>query len=164
YVVFTDRPDAFAADAVEMVHVPLASPWHQATWDHARLPGLVARAGVRLYHGTKNVLPWRLAVPAVVSVHDLAVYACPETFAAPQRWHLRLLLPRSAARAARVITGSRHARADILARFVLPPDRVVAIPDGVAAAFHTPPAPEALHAFRARHGLGERVIACVGTV
>jgi len=104
YVVFTDRPESFAGLGLETAHVPLASPYHQAVWDHWRLPGLLAARRVDLYHGTKNVLPWRLRVPAVVTVHDLAVYAAPETFARTQRWHLRLLVPRAVAAAARIIT------------------------------------------------------------
>jgi hypothetical protein len=113
YVVFTDRPPDFAGDGVETVHVPLASTYHQVAWDHARLPGLVRRAGVALYHGTKGVLPLvGLRVPGVVTVHDLAVYACPETFARAQRWHFRLCVPPSVARAARVIADSAHARDD----------------------------------------------------
>lgn len=164
YVVFTDRPAAFADVDLELVHVPLASPWHQAAWDHWRLPRLVAAAGVDLYHGTKNVLPWRLAVPAVVTVHDLAVYACPETFSRLQRWHLRLLVPRAVAAAARVVADSEHARRDLLARFALAPERVVTVPLGVGAAFAAPPSDGAVEALRARHGLGRRLIACVGTV
>src|SRR6476660_4857544 len=78
YVVFTDEPEAFRGLDVTAVHVPLPTSYHQATWDHWRLPALVARECVDLYHGTKNVLPWRLPIPAVVTVHDLAVYAFPE--------------------------------------------------------------------------------------
>ena len=33
-------------------------------------PRLLAAHGVALYHGTKNVLPWRLPVPAVVTLAD----------------------------------------------------------------------------------------------
>jgi glycosyltransferase involved in cell wall biosynthesis len=164
YVVFTDRPEAFADLAVETVHVPLASPWHQATWDHWRLPGLVARARVGVYHGTKNVLPWRLPVPAVVTVHDLAVYACPETFARSQRWHLRLLIPRSAASAARVIAVSEHARGDLIARLGVAPEHITTVPLGVPEAFRVPPGPGAVDALRSVHALGERLVACVGTV
>jgi len=161
YVVFTDLPDAFAALGVEVVHVPLRTPYHQLGWDHVRLPRLLAARRVDLYHGTKNVLPWRLPVRAVVTVHDLAVYACPETFAWPQRVHLRLLVPPSVARAARVIADSEHARGDLLARFTLAPGRVVAIPLGVAL----PPAPAgAVEGLRRRYGLGAQVVACVGTV
>ncbi len=164
YVVFTDRPESFAGLGLETAHVPLASPYHQAVWDHWRLPGLLAARRVDLYHGTKNVLPWRLRVPAVVTVHDLAVYATPETFARAQRWHLRLLVPRAVAAAARVITPSEHARADLLARFGTPPERVAAIPQGVEAAFRAPPPPGAVEQLRALHGLGPRLVACVGTV
>ena len=164
YVVFTDRPDAFGDLGVATVHVPLTSSWQQATWDHWRLPSLVGGARIDLYHGTKNVLPWRLGVPAVVTVHDLAVYACPETFAWSQRWHLRLLVPRSVRAAARVIAPSEHARRDLLARLRLAPGRVAAIPEGVAPSFREPPAAAAVAELRAVHALGERLIACVGTV
>lgn len=164
YVVFTDAPARFAGLDVATVHVPLATPWHQVTWDHWRLPGLVGAHGIDLYHGTKNVLPWRLGTRAVVTVHDLAVYACPETFAWPQRRHLRLLVPRSVAASRHVIADSEHARSDLLARFRLPPGRVTAIPLGVGARHHEPPAPDAVSALRAAHGLGTQLIACVGTV
>src|SRR5207237_4860576 len=130
YVVFTDRPEAFDGLDVEVVHVPLPTPYHQLGWDHVRLPRLLAERRVDLYHGTKNVLPWRLPAAAVVTVHDLAVYACPETFAWPQRLHLRLSVPRSVARAARVIADSGHARGGLIARFALAPERVGAIPPG----------------------------------
>ena len=164
YLVFTDRPELFAALDVERVHVPLGSTYHQVAWDHARLPGMVATHRVALYHGTKNVLPWRLAVPGVVTVHDLAVYACPETFAWPQRLHFRLAVPGSVARAARVIADSQHARGDLVARFGLDPARVPVVPLAMPASFAVPPSAEAVTALRARHGLGPRLVACVGTV
>ncbi len=164
YVVFTDRPDAFATAGVEIVHVPLASAWHQATWDHLRLPGLLAQHRVDLYHGTKNVLPWRAPVPTVVTVHDLAVYACPDTFAWPQRWHLRLLIPHAVRTAQRVLADSAHARSDLLSRFDLPPAKVTTVALGVDAAFLSPPSAAVVAGLRARHGLGPRLVACVGTV
>ena len=164
YVVFTDRPEAFRHLGVETVEVPLPTPYHQIAWDHWRLPGLLARARIDLYHGTKNVLPWRVPVPAVVTVHDLAVYAHPRSFSWGQRWHLRLLLPWSVATAARVITPSAHARDDVLARFRAAAGRTRSIAHGVGAQWLAPPPAAAVAAFRARHTLGERLIACVGTV
>ncbi|HJQ84931.1 MAG TPA: glycosyltransferase family 1 protein, partial [Candidatus Binatia bacterium] len=164
YVVFTDRPEVFAPVGVRTVHVPMPTPYHQVTWDHWRLPGLIAAERVALYHGTKNLLPWRLPVPAVVTVHDLAVYAYPETFALPQRWHLKAFLPRSVARAARIVADSAHAAEDLRLRFRLGAGRVAVVPLGVAAAFREPAPPAAVERLRAIHGLGERLIACVGTV
>jgi glycosyltransferase involved in cell wall biosynthesis len=164
YVVFPDRPEQFDGVGVACVHVPLASTLHQVTWDHARLPSLLGARGIDLYHGTKNVLPWRLGMPGVVTVHDLAVYACPETFAWPQRLHFRLTVPSSVARAARVITDSRHAQGDLVARFGVDPTRVTVVPLAVPAGLATPPAPHEVAAVRERFGLGPRLIACVGTV
>jgi glycosyltransferase involved in cell wall biosynthesis len=164
YVVFTDRPEAFAGLGVECVHLPLPTTYHQVTWDHLRLPGLLAAHGVDLYHGTKNILPWRLAVPGVVTVHDLAVYALPETFAWQQRLHFRLCVPRSITRAARVIAVSEHARGDLVERFDLHPGRVAVIPEAMAAEYLEPPDERVVAGERAAHGLGSNLVACVGTV
>jgi glycosyltransferase involved in cell wall biosynthesis len=164
YVVFTDRPEHFADVDVERVAVPLATTYHQVTWDHVRLPGLLIARGVALYHGTKNILPWRLAIPGVVTVHDLAVYTCPDTFAWPQRVHFRLTVPGSVARAARVIADSQHARDDLVARFGLDPRRVPVVPLAMPRAFTAPPPPEAVAALRARLGLGAPLVVCAGTV
>ena len=164
YVVFTDRPEAFAGLDVTTAHVPLPTAYHQVTWDHGRLRRLLAEQRVDLYHGTKAVLPWRLRQPAVVTVHDLAVYAHPDTFAWPQRVHFRLFVPPSVARARLVIADSTHARADLIARFGLEPGRVRAVPLGVARAHGVSPSPAAIEAFRAIHGLGAQLVSCVGTV
>jgi glycosyltransferase involved in cell wall biosynthesis len=163
YVLFTDRPEAFAGSGIETVRVPLPSTWHQVTWDHGRLPGLLVRHGIDLYHGTKGIRPFRCPVPCVVTVHDLAVYAHPETFAPPQRWHFRLCVPPSVARAARVIADSAHARADLIARFALPPARVRVVPLGVADRFRDV-GEDAVARLRERFGLGPSLVACVGTV
>ncbi len=164
YVVFTDDPAAFASAAVRIVHVPLRSVYGQLLWDHVRLPGLVAESGVALYHGTKSILPWRLRVPGIVTVHDLAVYARPETFALPQRLHFRLAVPASVRRAARVIAVSEHTRRDLERWLSVAPERVAVIGNGVAEAFHSPVLPERVEELRRRHGLGGALVACVGTV
>lgn len=163
-VVFTDAPDAFAGMPVRCEHVPLRRAWEQVTWDHVRLPGALRAARCDVYHGTKAVLPWRLPVPAVLTVHDLAVYACPETFSPGQRLHFRLCVPPSVARARRIVAVSEHARGDMLARWGLDPSRVVVVPNGVGAAYLAPPAPGAAEALRRARGLGERLVACVGTI
>lgn len=164
YIVFTDRPDVFEAVDVERVVVPLPTTYHQVTWDHLRLPALLAKYRVDLYHGTKNVLPWRMAIPGVVTVHDLAVYACPETFAWPQRLHFRVCVPPSVARAARVIADSTHARDDLVARFGLDPTRVPVVPLAMPAAYLSSPSAAAMRGLRRTYALEGPLVACVGTV
>jgi glycosyltransferase involved in cell wall biosynthesis len=165
YVVFTDRPAVFEGAGVETVLVPLRGAWEQVTWDHVALPGLLRRSGVALYHGTKAILPWRPPVPSVVTLHDLAPYAMPETFAWPQRLHFRIFVPHSLARARRVITVSRHARDDLVRRFGIDPARVAVVPHGVPEETRGPVDERAIARVRAAWGVGNaRVIACVGTI
>lgn len=165
YVVFTDEPSAFEGWDVETVHVPLRGLWEQVTWDHRVLPRALRRSGVELYHGTKAILPWSAPVPSVVTLHDLAPYAMPETFAWPQRLHFRAFVPRSLARARRVIAVSHYTRDDLVRRFAFDPRRVTVVPHGVPLETSGPVDEGAIAALRARWDLGDApLVACVGTI
>ena len=100
YVVLTDGPEAFDGMPVAVEHVPLRTPWAQPLWDHVQVPRALRRVGADLYHGTKNAVPLAAPCPSVVTIHDLAVYHHPESFAAAQRWHLRAHTPHAVARRA----------------------------------------------------------------
>lgn len=144
-VVITDDPSQLddCGARVRVVHLPLRSPWQQAFWDQ-QIPVVARQAGIDLYHGTKGILPLYGSVPSVVTIHDLAVYRQPETFAPAQRLHQRLLTPRAVRRAARIITDSEHARQDLLAQFGIPASRIVVIPLAVSTNFG--PEPQAMDA------------------
>lgn len=165
YVIITDAP-ALLGDCpanVRCVAAPLASPALQPLWDHLLVPQIVRRHRLDLYHGTKGTLPLWRGCAEVVTIHDLAVYHQPETFAWLQRLHLRTHTPFAARRAARVIAVSEAARADILARFGLPPDRVVAIPLAAAPQFQ-PAAREDDERVAAELRLPARYLLYAGTI
>ncbi|HYC21628.1 MAG TPA: glycosyltransferase, partial [Candidatus Bathyarchaeia archaeon] len=126
--VLSDRPDLFADLAhLERIEVPLPSPYRQPWWDNVAVPRQLRRIAPDVYHGTKNALPLA-GMPArcarVLTIHDLAVYAEPETFALAQRLQLRLHLRLGARQADRVICVSEHAAGEVRARFDLPAERV----------------------------------------
>lgn len=128
-VVFTNRPESFAeADHVEVVAVPLHSAIAEPLWDHVHMPEAARRARLDVYHGVKGAIPLALGCPKVVTIHDLAVYACPETFAWQQHLHMRPHLRLSALLAARVIADSEHARGDIHRRLRIPAERIDVVP------------------------------------
>jgi glycosyltransferase involved in cell wall biosynthesis len=165
YVVITDAPRALAVEApnVRCVALPLAKPMLQPVWDHAVVPALVRRYGLDLYHGTKGTLPLWRGCKQVVTIHDLAVYHQPQTFAWVQRVQQRSQTPLAARRAARVIAVSASARRDILARFRLPEAHVVAIPLGVAPRFSGVAGPED-DRIAAAAGLPLRFVLYAGTI
>ena len=165
YIVLTDGPEAFDGTGVEVRHVPLASAYAQVVWDHALVPAVLRRVRADLYHGTKNTLPLGLPCPAVVTVHDLAVYEHPQTFAALQRWHLRTHVPFAVRRARAVLTVSEHAGHDLRTRFPDVASRVRVVPNGVGTGFRPVEDAAALAAFRTRHGLGYGpIVAYLGTL
>jgi len=71
----------------------------------------------------------------VVTVHDLGFLHVPESFPLALRVALRVLVPRSMARASRIITDSEFACRDIVARYAIRPEKVAVIPLGVDARF-----------------------------
>ncbi len=165
YVVLTDGPEAFDGTGAEVCHVPLGNAYAQVVWDHALVPAAVRRMRADLYHGTKNTLPLMLPCPSVVTIHDLAVYEHPKTFAALQRWHLRTHLPFAARRARAIVTVSEHAGRDLRARFPDVADKVRVVPNGVGRGFRRVQDAHQLATFRSRHGLGSGpLVAYLGTL
>jgi glycosyltransferase involved in cell wall biosynthesis len=109
-------------------------------WYLARLPRQAARDGVDVLHCPGHRGPLRSRVPVVMTMHDLAVLRFPETFNRWTRTYSRLLLPRVARAAARVIAVSEFTAGDAVELLGVDPDRVHVIPHGVDAPF-TPAGP-----------------------
>ena len=144
YVIITDTPHVLGVVAanVRCVAAPLSAPFLQPAWDHLLVPGFIRRHKLDLYHGTKGMLPLWRSCPEVVTVHDLAVYHQPETFAWLQRMHQRTHTPFAVRRALRVIADSDYGRRDLLDRFALRPDQVIAIPLAAGPQFTAQPSPD----------------------
>jgi glycosyltransferase involved in cell wall biosynthesis len=165
YAVLTDGPEAFDGIPVAVEHLPLRTPWAQPIWDHVQVPRALRRVGADLYHGTKNAVPLSSPCPAVVTIHDLAVYHHPESFALAQRWHLRAHTPHAVRAARTILTVSEHSAADLRARFPRAAAKVLAVPNGVSDRFRPLDDPAACATFRERYGLGAGpLIAYLGTL
>lgn len=165
YVVIADAPELLGVSAshVRCVRAPLAASFLQPAWDHGLVPLLIRRYKLDLYHGTKGTLPLWSSCREVVTVHDLAVYHQPETFAWLQRVHQRSHTPLAVRRALRVIAVSEHGRQDLLSRFALAPAHVVAIPHGVSSEFRPQPGPDDQQV-AARMKLPLRYVLYAGTI
>jgi len=115
-------------------------PAGTAAWLLLGAGGDVGRAGADLLHCPAHVTPARSAVPLVVTAHDGGRF----DGGFPLEWRLfsRLVLPGLVRRADRVITPSQFVRQELVARWRLDPERVVAVPHGVGPEFGACPAPE----------------------
>jgi glycosyltransferase involved in cell wall biosynthesis len=101
-------------------------------WEQARLPGLLARTPVDVHHGPHYTMPERVALPVVVTIHDMTFFDHPE-------WHQRSKAPvfrraiRVAARRAAALVCVSRPTAERLEELVAPRARVFVVPHGVDA-------------------------------
>jgi glycosyltransferase involved in cell wall biosynthesis len=130
-----------ALDGVEVRRYQLAGSSRarkvvrDTVWYLGVLPRRAARDGVDVLHCPGHRGPLRSRVPLVLTIHDLAVLRHPETFNRWTRDYSRLLLPRLARSAQRVIAVSAFTARDAIELLGVDEERVRVIPHGVAASF-----------------------------
>jgi len=131
---------------------------------HLQWPATIRRLHPDVYFGPAGALPLgRLGCPAVITVHDLAIYRNPRWFPGRQPLSTRFVVPRSVLRADVVISVSENTARDIVDIFGLDRARIQVVPHGISPKFRPMSAEERAEA-RARLGLPERFILFVGTI
>jgi glycosyltransferase involved in cell wall biosynthesis len=89
------------------------------------------RVDVCFYPGSTMTLA--SPCPGVLTVQSLHPFLCPESFSATRRRYLRAMTARSVRRAAAIITPSQDARRAVIELLAVSPEKVFAVPEGVAA-------------------------------
>ena len=143
--------------SVRRLALDVASPYRRIP---IAFPALARRQGASLAHVHYFVSP-RLPCPAVVTVHDLSYARSPELFSRRDRTLLKLVRG-SVRRAARVIAVSEFTRTDLCEVYGVDPGKVVAIPNGVSAAFR--PVDGAKEIVLHRFGIDRPYVLCVGAL
>jgi glycosyltransferase involved in cell wall biosynthesis len=113
----------------------LLRPIRDLAWYPVGLGRRARRDGVDLLHCPTFRAPPSAPVPLVVTFHDLAVLRYPGAFNRWTRTYSRLLLPRVARAASRLIAVSELTRRELVELLGVPDDRIRVIPNGVDAPF-----------------------------
>jgi glycosyltransferase involved in cell wall biosynthesis len=123
----------------------------------------VARLGrFDLYH-EPNLVPFRVPLPTVVTVHDLSVILFPNWHPAERVKRYEQAFARGVAAAAHILVDSDAVRGEAIRVLGLAPDRVTTVHCGIRADFKPQSAAE-VAAVRTRLGLPPRYLLYVGTV
>jgi glycosyltransferase involved in cell wall biosynthesis len=148
-------------------HVPEASyrllPQTRFVGRHLQWPAAIRRLKPNAYFGPAGAMPLgRLDCPAVITIHDLAIYHNANWFPR-QPLSTALVVPRSVVRADRVIAVSESTAQDVVKVFGVNRKRIDVVHHGISTKFH-PMTTEELADARSRLKLPERFILFVGTV
>jgi len=131
---------------------------------HLLWPLQLRRLGADAYFGPAGSLPLGdPRLPAVLTVHDLAIYRHPEWFPGRQWLSVKVVVPRSLRAARAVVAVSASTARDLGELFGVGADRVTVVPEGVSASFRPMPESELAPA-RQRLGLPRRFVLFVSTI
>ncbi len=113
-----DRPN-FRKHFLSPEHPIVRIPWV--------FPRALRRAECSLVH-VQFIAPPRPPCPVVVSIHDVAYVRHPEFFTRYERAYLTRLVPRTAERAAAILTLSECSKKELIEVYRLPEERITVIP------------------------------------
>jgi glycosyltransferase involved in cell wall biosynthesis len=126
----TRRPD-LVPEGVEPIELPARS---QEVRMAVRVPLLLRRLRPALAHFV-HALPLALPCPAVLTVQDLSFEHDAAMMGRRETAIFRLVVPRSARRARRVLAISERTKADLVHCYALPPGKIVVTPLAADPAF-----------------------------
>jgi glycosyltransferase involved in cell wall biosynthesis len=148
--------------------LPISDDWLARLWQRLRLPIPVEAitGALDAFYSPDFVLPPTLRrTRTLLTVHDLSFLRCPDAFVPALRRYLERVVPRSIARAERVLADSEATRADLVALLGAPPEKVQVLYSGVHPRFRPQPEPGEAERVRTRYGLGDApYILSVGTL
>jgi glycosyltransferase involved in cell wall biosynthesis len=147
--------------------VPLTDDWLHRLWQRLRLPvPIEAITGpLDVFYSPDFVLPPTLrATHTLLTVHDLSFLHFPDAFVPSLRAYLERVVPRSVARADRVLADSKSTRDDLVAHFDTPPEKVTVLYPGVDTRFHPQKEPGERERLMNKYGIRPPYILSVGTL
>ncbi|MGC8781834.1 MAG: glycosyltransferase family 4 protein [Anaerolineae bacterium] len=145
---------------------PLPARWLTVAWHRLALPlpAELLTGACDLFHAPDFALPPLRRARGIVTIHDLSFLRLPECADPGLRAFLERVVPRSVARAARVLADSESTRRDLMNLLGVDGDRISVVTPAVEPRFRRVEDPEQLAAVRARYRLPSRFILGIGTL
>jgi glycosyltransferase involved in cell wall biosynthesis len=148
---------------IEGVHEVVARRPGGGLWRNEFASRWLARERPDVYWAPAMVLPRRLTVPSVVTIHDLTPITMPQTKSVRGRLDFRTIRE-SARRADRLIAVSRWTASELERVVGMNPNRVTVVPNGVDNQFSPGDRDAARATVRARWDLEGPIVLAVGTL
>lgn len=100
-------------------------------WEQTQLSQALRQDHLDVFFAPAYTAPLRLAIPLVLTIHDVSYLAHPEWFTVREGVRRRWLTKQSALRARAVVTVSQFSRREIIEHLRVPDERIHVIPQGI---------------------------------
>ena len=162
-----DQKALAAPPAMSVRVIPLPNRWLTVGWHRLGLPLPVdwLSGSADLYHASDFVLPPVRSTRSLLTVHDLSFMTVPDCADAALQAYLSRVVPRSIARAGRVLADSESTRRDLVRLLDVNPDKITVVYPGVEPRFHPQQDAARLAQVRQRYAIGgDPFVLGVGTL
>ena len=139
------------SDAVRQVH-----------WEQRVFPDVARRRDARMLFVPYFAPPLMASVPVVATIHDVISFALPEYRPLSAVRLYQQVIARAARRATMIITGSEHAKSEIIRYLEIPPQRISVIAEAPAPSLRVVTEAQQIQAFREKYRLGDRYLFYLG--
>ncbi|MDW8060977.1 MAG: glycosyltransferase family 1 protein [Thermomicrobium sp.] len=155
-------PGLPGGERVVIERSPLPGKLGKVWWEQRGLPGLAARIRPALVHVPYFAAPVRIAVPLVVTVHDVIPLVLPEYRSSLAMRLYTALVRRTVRRATVLLTDSEWSKGDIVRVLGFPVERIRVVPLGLDARFRPADGDDRSRELAARYGLRGPVVLNLG--
>lgn len=137
FVLFFDSRagdvSGFETEHSKVVMLPFSSykRFMPFAYSHMLVSAAMRRERLDILHGPANTTPLSYKKTTVVTVHDLAIYKHPEWFPDGQGFSVKVTVPKSVARAKKIIAVSKSTKEDLKEVFDIPGSAVRVVHEGV---------------------------------
>lgn len=158
-------PSDWPAD-VSLSPTRIPERWLTILWHRLRVPWAVETfiGPCDLFHSTDFVMPPVRRARTLLTIHDLSFLRYPECAHPTLAAYLGVVVPRSLARADRVLADSWATRDELVDLLGVEADRIAVIHGGIESRFSPTPDPDENAACRAMYHLDRPYILSLGTV
>ncbi len=146
-------------------HIPVPTRALYAVWSTLGIPAVdTLLGGVEVYHATNFFLPPARRARRVLTIHDLAFLALPETCSPKIAGPFSRGIRRFATQADAILADSASTARDVVEILQVPPEKVTAAPLAADPAFQPVPKDEAARRVADGYGLTGPYLLFVGTL
>jgi glycosyltransferase involved in cell wall biosynthesis len=133
--------------------------------EQIRIPLLLRREGVDLFHAPHYVLPPLTQCRSIVTIHDVIHLLFPQYLPGRLAYaYARACLWAAAKRSDRILTVSSTSKNDILRRFKVPAEKIAVIYNAIDERFNVKPSDEQVQRVRERYQLDQQFVLYVGNI